>query len=48
MTNQQHKEIISLHKNGWTYRQIAEKYGVNKNTVREIIKKYENQTIKSK
>lgn len=46
MTNQQHKEVISLHKNGWTYRQIAEKYGVNKNTVREIIKKHEGKSSK--
>ena len=41
MTNQQHKDVISLHNNGWSYRQIAEKFGVNKNTVRGIIKKHE-------
>lgn len=41
MTNQQHKEVISLHNNGWTNRQIAEKFGVNRNTIAEIVKKYE-------
>lgn len=40
MTNKQHKEVIQMHKNGKTQREIAEYFGVNRNSIRSIIKKY--------
>lgn len=46
MTAVQRKEIIKLHNEGVTYKQLAEMYGVNKTSVREIIKKYERKVSK--
>lgn len=43
MTSVQRKEVIKLHNEGYSYRQLAEKYCVNKNTIREIIKGYERR-----
>lgn len=40
MTNKQHKEVIQMHNNGKTQREISEYFGVNKNTIAQIIKKY--------
>lgn len=45
MTNQQRKEIIKLHKEGYTYVQLAEKYGVNRSSIREVIKKHEHKRV---
>lgn len=39
MTNEQHKEVIKFHKDGKSYREIANYFGVNKNTIRGIIKR---------
>ena len=39
MTNDERKQVKKLHKEGWTYRQLAEKFGVNKSTIAAIIKK---------
>lgn len=41
MTNEQHKEVIKMHNQGKTTKQIAEYFGVNKNSIRSIIKKHE-------
>ena len=40
MTNEQHKEVIKMYKQGKTTREIAEHFGVNRNSIRSIIKKY--------
>lgn len=39
MTNTQHKEVVKLHNKGKSYKEIAEYFGVNENTIRGIIKK---------
>lgn len=45
MTSQEHKDVIRLHKEGFTYRQIAERFKVNMSSVREIIKKDEEKKL---
>lgn len=43
MTNNEHKEVIRLHNEGWSYKQIADKFQVNKSTVAGIIKRYKEK-----
>lgn len=43
MTNQNRKLVIQMHNNGYSYTQLAEHFQVNRNTIREIIKKHENK-----
>ena len=43
LTNQERKEVIRLHNNGKSYKEIAEHFNVNKSTIREIIKKHESK-----
>lgn len=43
MTNTEHKEVIQLHLQGWSYKQISEKFGVNKSSIAQIIKRYKNK-----
>lgn len=39
MSNQDRKLVIQMHNTGYSYAQLAEYFKVNKNTIREIIKK---------
>lgn len=48
MTNQQRKEVMKLHYEGYSYAQLAEKYGVCQSTIREIIKKNEAAKLNKK
>lgn len=41
MTNQDRKLAIQMHNNGHSYAQLAEHFSVNKNTIRELVKKHE-------
>jgi len=34
------KQIVTLHQNGKTYRQLVAEYGVNVNTIAEWVRKY--------
>lgn len=43
MTSKEHKQVIQLHNAGWSYKQIADRFGVNKNSVSSIIKKYKEK-----
>ena len=38
MTNKVRREIKKLHKQGYTYKDLTIKYGVNKSSIRELIK----------
>lgn len=38
MSNQERKQVMKMFYDGMTMREIAEKFGVNRSTIREIIK----------
>ena len=42
-TLEQDKEIYQLHKDGWTYAQIAEEFGIDKNTVGNRVRTLRNE-----
>ena len=48
MTNQNRNLVIQMHNNGYSYAQLAEYFQVNKNTIREIVKKHENKINKKR
>ena len=43
MNSEQRKKVIKQYKLGMSQREIAEYHGVNRNTIRIIIKEYENK-----
>ena len=48
MNSEQRKKVIKQYKLGMTQREIAEYNGVNRNTIRIIIKEYENKINRKK
>ena len=48
MNSEQRKKVIKQYKLGMTQREIAEYHGVNRNTIRIIIKEYENKINRKK
>ena len=48
MNSEQRKKVIKQYKLGMTQRGIAEYHGVNRNTIRIIIKEYENKINRKK
>ena len=42
-TVEQDEEIYQLHKDGWTYAQIAEEFGIDKNTVGNRVRTLRNE-----
>lgn len=45
MSNIERKELYQLHKEGKSYKDLAEMFQVNKNTVASIIKKMEEKVF---
>ena len=48
MNSEQRKKVIKQYKLGMAQREIAEYHGVNRNTIRIIIKEYENKINRKK